>query len=526
MEPSFSQHLPDLPEQINQPLSRKDFLAKLGLGALGIIGVAGLVDVESNVRRKYTKPADGVPVSDLSPEVRAALRNARDALSLRGQSLADITPRGGQVLAYDSSTSTWQPSDSGGTVSGVVGLKNAAGGRINPATEEKQNDGNTKLGTLAGTVKDGKVQVDASVDLPSGAATEAKQDVGNTSLDSIDTKTPDKGQANMAGSTPVVIASDQTDVGTKVNNGSGANAVNIQDGGNSITVDGTVAATQSGTWNVNNVSGTVSLPTGASTSAKQSDGSQKTQVVDGSGNVIGSTSNALDVNIKSNATGSVTPGTGAANLGKAEDAPHVSGDTGVMSLGVRNDNAITLTDTDGDYSPIAVDSAGRIRLAAAKNEDAAHTSGDTGFMVLGIRQSTPTDLSAGNTNGDYEPFQVDANGALYVTQATKVAGEDQTNDVMKVEQQMSYNMVTADTLIKSGAGFIHTITFACNDSAPTAGNLDIYDNTTNSGTKIFSTAFTTTFFMPLSVTINSKFNTGLYADFTTTADVNVTISYR
>jgi hypothetical protein len=41
------------------------------------------------------------------------------------------------------------------------------------------------------------------------------------------------------------------------------------------------------------------LPTGAATSTKQSDGSQKAQVVDGSGNVIGSTSNALDVNIKS-----------------------------------------------------------------------------------------------------------------------------------------------------------------------------------------------------------------------------------
>lgn len=37
------------------------------------------------------------------------------------------------------------------------------------------------------------------------------------------------------------------------------------------------------------------------TSTKQSDGTQKTQVVDGSGNVIGSTTNALDVNIKSNA---------------------------------------------------------------------------------------------------------------------------------------------------------------------------------------------------------------------------------
>lgn len=44
----------------------------------------------------------------------------------------------------------------------------------------------------------------------------------------------------------------------------------IEDGGNSITVDGTVASTQSGTWNVTNISGTISLPTGAATSANQS----------------------------------------------------------------------------------------------------------------------------------------------------------------------------------------------------------------------------------------------------------------
>lgn len=57
-----------------------------------------------------------------------------------------------------------------------------------------------------------------------------------------------------------------------VNNASGASAVNVQDGGNSLTVDGTVAATQSGTWNISNVSGTVSLPTGASTSSLQTTG--------------------------------------------------------------------------------------------------------------------------------------------------------------------------------------------------------------------------------------------------------------
>jgi len=60
--------------------------------------------------------------------------------------------------------------------------------------------------------------------------------------------------------------------------------------GNTVTVDGS-GVTQP-------VSGTVAV-TGVATATKQSDGSQKTQVVDGSGNVIGATSNALDINIKS-----------------------------------------------------------------------------------------------------------------------------------------------------------------------------------------------------------------------------------
>lgn len=53
-----------------------------------------------------------------------------------------------------------------------------------------------------------------------------------------------------------------------------------------------------------------SLPSGAATSTKQSDGSQKTQVVDGSGNVIGSTGNALDINIKSGNPTSITANAG------------------------------------------------------------------------------------------------------------------------------------------------------------------------------------------------------------------------
>jgi hypothetical protein len=52
----------------------------------------------------------------------------------------------------------------------------------------------------------------SSCPLPTGAATSAAQGTGNTSLGNIDTKTPALGQATMANSRPVVIASNQSAV--------------------------------------------------------------------------------------------------------------------------------------------------------------------------------------------------------------------------------------------------------------------------------------------------------------------------
>ena len=60
----------------------------------------------------------------------------------------------------------------------------------------------------AGSNALGSVSVSASA-LPTGASTSALQTTGNTSLASIDTKTPALGQAVMASSVPVAIASNQ-----------------------------------------------------------------------------------------------------------------------------------------------------------------------------------------------------------------------------------------------------------------------------------------------------------------------------
>jgi hypothetical protein len=63
------------------------------------------------------------------------------------------------------------------------------------------------------------------------------------------------------------------------------------------------------------------LPTGAATSANQTNASQKTQIVDGSGNVIASTSNALNVQVENFPATQPISGTVTANQGSANATP-------------------------------------------------------------------------------------------------------------------------------------------------------------------------------------------------------------
>lgn len=171
----------------------------------------------------------------------------------------------------------------------------------------------------------------------------------------------------------------------------------------------------------------------------------------------------------------VVPGTAATNLGKAEDAAHASGDTGVMALTVRSDTA-------------------------------AATAG---------------------TTGDYQPPITDANGATWTHEILAPTYEDNTVNKAVVEHRYTSSGVLAtDTLVKSGAGLLHTVVISCNDAAPTAGSIIIFDNTVESGTQLFNHTFTTTPFAPFSLLFDVTFSTGLYVGFTTTADVNCTVSYR
>lgn len=146
------------------------------------------------------------------------------------------------------------------------------------ATEAKQDAGNSSLVTLIAqtygveavlasldgktvAVNTGAVVV-ASSALPAGASTSAKQDTQTTELTSIKTAVEiiDNAISGAEMQVDVVTSALPTGAATSalqtqpgvdigdvtVNNAAGASAVNIQDGGNSITVDGTVTASIAG----------------------------------------------------------------------------------------------------------------------------------------------------------------------------------------------------------------------------------------------------------------------------------------
>lgn len=202
------------------------------------------------------------------------------------------------------------------------------------------------------------------------------------------------------------------------------------------------------------------LPSGASTSAKQDTAQTaldaiKTAVEIIDNGVSGSefqvdvvaalpagTNNIGDVDVLS-----VIPGTGATNLGKAEDAAHTTGDVGVAAMTVRQDTAAALAGTDADYQPLITDGSGRLHVAVGNTvtvgshavtnagtfavqvdgsaltalqlidnivllEDAAHGSGDPGVQSLAVRKDAGAAIAG--TDGDYSPLQVDSVGNLRV----------------------------------------------------------------------------------------------------------------
>lgn len=106
--------------------------------------------------------------------------------------------------------------------------------------------------------------------------------------------------------------------------------------------------------------------------------------------------------------------------------------------------------------------------------------------------------------------------ALWSTLQTTLAGEDLTNDVMKIRDSATYTNLTASALIKTGAGVIKGIVV----NSHTNGTLKLWDNTSAATTVLLNTI---TFaagpnFIKLPAV---EFSTGLYATIGGTADITI-----
>lgn len=114
------------------------------------------------------------------------------------------------------------------------------------------------------------------------------------------------------------------------------------------------------------------------------------------------------------------------------------------------------------------------------------------------------ELANGTTNG------------VSINSVTKLAGEDLTNDVMKIRDSATYTNLSASALIKTGAGVVKGIVVNSHSS----GTLKLWDNTSAATTVILNTI---TFaagpnFIKLPAI---EFSTGLYATIGGTADITI-----
>lgn len=133
-------------------------------------------------------------------------------------------------------------------------------------------------------------------------------------------------------------------------------------------------------------------------------------VTDGSGalNVIVDSGTVTTVSTVTSVTAigtSVTPGTSAGHLGKAEDAGVNSGDTGVSVLHQRQDTPAT-TSADGDYTTAKVNQYGHQFTAALCNDPAL----------------TTTVAITGTINGNSELVALTSNQTIYLCGYNFIAG--------------------------------------------------------------------------------------------------------
>lgn len=189
-------------------------------------------------------------------------------------------------------------------------------------------------------------------------------------------------------------------------------------------------------------------------------------------------------------------------------------------------NSGTITAVTDITNPVALKGnltidSGNISLKGNVTLDVGSLVGVRGNVTLGAPVSLAGNVTLANANG-FIGLVSCASIQGTASMSTLIAGEDQTNDVLKVEQQFTGTtyLSNSTSAVKSAAGFIHLV----NIGAVSCPTIALYDNIVPSGTLIHRWGPNA----PVnSYALDQKFTTGLTIDVTSVGVAPaVQISYR
>lgn len=283
--------------------------------------------------------------------------------------------------------------------------------------------------------------ISGTISLPTGASTEATLAGIKTDTDKF-TFTSTRLLVDGSGVTQPVSGTITANAGSgnfTVIQPTGTNLHAVIDSGSITVANATLAVTQSGTWNINNISGTISLPTGAATSAKQpalgTAGTPSADVITVQG-AVGMTALKVDGSgVTQPISGSVTANIGTTN-GLALDATVsalqvVQGSTTSGQHGTLIQGAVTTAApaySTGQTNPLSLTTNGALRV-----DGSAVTQPVSGTITANIGTTNGLALDATLTGGSQKTKLVDSAGTnlatISATGALKVDGSAVTQPV-------------------------------------------------------------------------------------------------
>lgn len=179
-----------------------------------------------------------------------------------------------------------------------------------------------------------------------------------------------------------------------------ANVITIQGVGSMVALQ----VAESGTWNITNISGTISLPTGAATAANQTTANTSLATI-----ATNSGTAATSANQTTELSSLSTISTNTAGLAQGSTT---SGQTGVLVQCAVTTSAPTYTTAKTD--PLSCDTTGTLRVTGGGVAQGSTTSGQSGNLIqCAVTTSAPTYTTA-QTN----PLSCDTTGGLRIAGQT------------------------------------------------------------------------------------------------------------